>query len=67
MSIAQADPTAVQLIDTLNRELLNGGMSAGMRTDIMAALQAVPSSNALKRARTALYLVATSPQFQVQR
>jgi hypothetical protein len=66
-NLVTADPTGATLIDTLDRELLNGSMSPEMRADINTAVQAVVSTNSLKRARTALYLVATSPQFQVQR
>jgi hypothetical protein len=42
-------------------------MSANMREDILSAVQAVSPTDSLKRARTAIYLVATSPQYQVQR
>ena len=66
-NLAVADPTGAMLIDNLDRELLHGSMSPAMRNDISTAIQAVPSTNPLKRARTAFYLVATSPQFQVQR
>jgi hypothetical protein len=38
-----------------------------VRGHILQAVQAVAADNPLKRARTALYLVTTSPQFQVQR
>jgi len=66
-ALVTADQTGGTLIDTLNRELLGGSMSPAMRADITAAVQAVAAGSTLKRARTALYLVATSPQFQVQR
>ncbi len=66
-SLVTADPTGGTLIDTLNRELLHGSMSPAMRADITTAIQAVAPASTLKRARTALYLVATSSQFQVQR
>ena len=66
-SLAAADSTGAMLIDTLDRELLHGSMSPAMRNDISTAVQAVVSTNTVKRARTAFYLVATSPQFQVQR
>ncbi len=66
-SIAQADSTGTELVDTLNREMTHGAMSAAMRNEILTAVQAVASSNPLKRAQTAVYLVATAPQFQVQR
>jgi hypothetical protein len=61
------DPTGGTLVDTLNSLMLHGSMSPAMRTRIMEAVQAVPVSNPLKRARTAVYLVATSSQYQVQR
>ena len=66
-NLVAADTTGATLIDTLDREMLHGSMSAAMRNDISTAVQAVVSTNPLKRARTAYYLVATSPQFQVQR
>jgi uncharacterized protein (DUF1800 family) len=66
-SLVAADTSGVSLVDTLNRELMNGSMNANVRTQILNAVQAVTSTNTLKRARTALYLVTTSPQYQVQR
>jgi len=65
--LANADTTGVTLVDTLNRELLNGSMNPAVRTQILNAVTAVVSTNTLKRARTALYLVTTAPQYQVQR
>ncbi|MGB5014637.1 MAG: DUF1800 domain-containing protein [Pyrinomonadaceae bacterium] len=65
--LAAADTTGGTLVDTLNRELLNGSMNPAVRTQILNAVTAVTSTNTLKRARTALYLVTTSPQYQVQR
>ncbi len=66
-ALAAADTTGATLLDTLNRELMHGSMSAQVRNEFLTAIQAVSSANTLKRARTALYLVATSTQFQVQR
>jgi hypothetical protein len=67
-TLATSDPTGAALVDTLNREMMHGAMSPQMRSYILTAVQAVATSDAgLKRARTAVYLVATSPQFQVQR
>ncbi len=66
-TLAANDTSGAQLVDTLDRELMHGSMSPQMRTEILNAVQAVLSSNSLKRARTALYLVATSSQYQVQR
>jgi hypothetical protein len=42
-------------------------MSSQMRSIITTAVLAVPTTNPLLRARTAIYLVATSSQYQVQR
>jgi uncharacterized protein (DUF1800 family) len=55
------------LLDDLNNLLLHGTMSGAMRDTIRQAVVAVPASNPLKRARTAVYLVATSSQYQVER
>jgi uncharacterized protein (DUF1800 family) len=59
------DPAA--LVDALDRLLLHGTMSSEMRASIVGAVTAVAASNTLKRARTAVYLVLTSSQYQVQR
>ncbi len=66
-SLVDADPTGALLIDTMNREFLHGTMSAAVRGHILTAVQTVAAADSLKRARTALYLVTTSPQFQIQR
>ena len=58
---------ASALAARLDRDLLAGRMSASMRDAIVAAVNALPAMDTLGRARTALWLVATSPQFQVQR
>ena len=55
------------LVDALNGLLLHGTMSNEMRTSVVNAVTAVAASNPLKRARTALYLVASSSQYQVER
>jgi len=60
-----ANPDA--LLDDLNTLLLHGTMSTAMRNTVRQAVLAVPATNALKRARTAVYLIATSSQYQVER
>lgn len=55
------------LVDELNRTMMHGTMSAEMQSSIVTAVNAVSASNPLKRARTALYLVATSSQYQVEK
>ncbi|HEX8735789.1 MAG TPA: DUF1800 domain-containing protein [Pyrinomonadaceae bacterium] len=66
-TLAASDTTGAALVDTLNRELMHGSMSSAVRSDILTAVQAVASTNTLKRARTAYYLVTTLAQYQVQR
>ncbi len=56
-----------ELIDTLDHLLLHDTMSDEMRSSIAAAVEAVAPTNALKRVRTAVYLVLTSSQYQVER
>jgi uncharacterized protein (DUF1800 family) len=56
-----------QLVDALNALLMHGAMSPDMRQSIIEAVSAVAATNPLKRARTAVYLVATSSQYQVER
>jgi hypothetical protein len=63
------DPEAtLNKIDTL---MLAGGMTSAQRTAIKAAMAAITNTNlslqARKRAQVALYIAATSPQFQVDR
>ncbi len=66
-SLAAADTSGNQLLDALNAKLMHGTMSAQMKNIILTAVSAVPSTDPLTRARTAVYLVASSSQYQVQR
>ena len=66
-ALATADTTGNRLLDALNTKMLHGTMSAQMKSTILTAVQAVPSSSPLARAQAAIYLVATSSQYQVQR
>jgi hypothetical protein len=66
-ALAAGDPSSNLLLDTLNQKLMHGTMSAQMKNTILTAVQAVPSTNPLVRAQTAIYLIATSSQYQVQR
>jgi uncharacterized protein (DUF1800 family) len=54
------------MADYLNNLLMHGTMSDDMRTGLIQAINAVAASNPLKRARTAVYLVTTSAQYDVQ-
>lgn len=66
-ALSTADSTGGQLIDELNRRMMHGTMSALMRSTILTAITSISSADPLNRARQAVYLVATSSQYQVQR
>jgi uncharacterized protein (DUF1800 family) len=69
-AISTADTTGNQLLNQLNQRMMGGNMSNDMRNTIRTAVTAVPATSAanhLLRARTAVYLIATSSQYQVQR
>lgn len=67
ISLAQTDTTGNRLVDTLNVRMMHGAMPTAMKNTILTAVQAVASNNPTLRAQTAVYLVATSSQFQIQR
>ncbi|MDQ3798061.1 MAG: DUF1800 domain-containing protein [Acidobacteriota bacterium] len=66
-ALAAADASGNQLMDALNQKMMHGAMSSQMRTTILNAVLAAPANNPLLRAQTAVYLIATSSQYQVQR
>ncbi len=61
----------VDVVNALDALLLHGTMNAQMRTSIVTAMNTINDANVTtrnqKRARTAVYLVATSSQYDVQR
>jgi uncharacterized protein (DUF1800 family) len=60
-----ADPA--QLVEAVNRALLYGRMSPEMRRSVETAVGAVTNFSPWTRAATAIFLVASSSQYQVQR
>ncbi|MEK6336497.1 MAG: DUF1800 family protein [Acidobacteriota bacterium] len=67
---AQAgNPSA--LVDLLNTNVMHGTMSQSMKNSIVTTVSAItnanPTTQARQRTQTAIYLVATSSQFQVER
>jgi uncharacterized protein (DUF1800 family) len=60
-----ADPK--QLVAALEERMFGGAMPPGMRNEIYLAVQAIDPADLDERARTALYLAATSLQYQVSR
>jgi uncharacterized protein (DUF1800 family) len=65
LSALAGNPNA--LLDKLNVLLLHGTMPAAMRASILPAINAIAATDPLTRAKTAFYLVVTSPQYQVER
>jgi uncharacterized protein (DUF1800 family) len=60
-----ADPAA--LVTKLDRLLTHGTLSVTAKGAIVTAVNAVPASDPLTRAKTAFYLVITSSHYQVER
>jgi uncharacterized protein (DUF1800 family) len=60
-----------QLVDALSGRLMHGAMSPAMNASIVATVSAVTNANAttqaLQRTQTAIYLIATSSQYQVEK
>jgi uncharacterized protein (DUF1800 family) len=61
-----SDPSS--MVDSLNGLMMHGSMSADMKTSILTAIQAVPagSKQQTQIAQQAIYLIATSSQYQVR-
>ena len=61
----------IDVVNALDALLLHGTMHQQMRTSIVTAMNAINDANVTtrnqKRARTAVYLVATSSQYDIQR
>ena len=61
----------IDVVNALDALLLHGTMNPQMRTSIITAMNAINDANITtrnqKRARTAVYLVATSSQYDIQR
>jgi uncharacterized protein (DUF1800 family) len=61
----------IDVVNALDALLLHGTMNPQMRTSIITAMNAINDADVntrnLKRARTAVYLVTTSSQYDVQR
>lgn len=67
-SYASQASTPGALLDNLATLLLHGAMPSDMKASILTAMQAVPAgpTQSLLQAKTAIYLIATSSQYQVQ-
>lgn len=67
LPFSQDDASGSLLLDILNRKMLHSAISDGHRSAILNAIQAVPETNHPLRVRTAIYLIAASSQYQIQR
>ena len=61
-AIASADPA--QLVDVVNAALLYGRLPSQLRSEILTAVTA--TTDRTERLKTALYLIASSPLYQVE-
>lgn len=63
--------TPSALVDALDARMMHSTMSAAMKANIVTTITAITNANAttqaLQRTQTAIYLVATSSQYQVER
>lgn len=66
-AISAGDPTGNTLMDVLNIKMMHGTMSPLMRGMILSVVLSVPDWAPQLRAKRAVYLIATSSQYQVQR
>jgi uncharacterized protein (DUF1800 family) len=55
-----------QLVNELNGLLMHGSLSSAAQAAIVTAVEAAPTSDPLGQVKAATYLLATSPQFQVE-
>jgi uncharacterized protein (DUF1800 family) len=63
--LATADPSGNRLIEELNTKMMHGTMSEAMKNKIRAAI--TPNVPLKIRAKQAVFLVASSSQYQIQR
>jgi uncharacterized protein (DUF1800 family) len=68
-SLPTDDPQV--LVDTLNAQMMHGSMATNMNARLFNAVSAItdpdPTLQALNRAREAVYLIATSAEYNVER
>ncbi|HKQ77390.1 MAG TPA: DUF1800 family protein [Blastocatellia bacterium] len=62
----QLAPNPTQLVDRLNEALMHNSMSAQMRQRVIDAVTSIQNNNRM-RVQTAIYIIASSMQYQVQR
>jgi len=66
-SLQSVAGNSAQLVERVNQLLLHGTMSPALRDIVTRAVNVVSADNTLLRAQTAIYLVASSSQYQIKR
>lgn len=61
------DPTGNRLLDELDKKFMHSTMSQTMRDNILNAVLAIEAGAPEYRARTAIFLVTSSSEYQIQR
>ena len=64
---SEIDPTGNRLLDELNNRFMHGTMSPAMRQNISDAILLISANDAEFRAKTAIFLVLSSMDYQIQR
>ena len=55
------------MVDEINKRMLYGSMSSGMRATLLNMLTFMDGATAIDKARTLVYVTALSPEYAVQR
>jgi hypothetical protein len=63
---AESNP-ATDLVTDLNTRLMAGTMSDALKNAVLRAVTAIDEADPTSRVREAIYLIVTSPEYQVQR
>jgi uncharacterized protein (DUF1800 family) len=64
---AESAGDASPLLDDLNLRLMHGNMSQALYGIVQLAVQGIPEADATGRVREAIYLIASSSEYQVER
>ncbi|MEZ5308188.1 MAG: DUF1800 domain-containing protein [Pyrinomonadaceae bacterium] len=67
IQLSSEDPTGNSVVDELDRRLMHSTMSPEMRQSILTAMAPIAQFDHNFKVRTALFLIASSSQYQIQR
>ena len=63
----EAGGDATALINDLNNRLMHGSMTTALQGIVLNAVTAIPDTDLTGRVQEAIYLIASSSQYQVER